>query len=308
MNSKLKRIVATLSSIAMLSTISVVANAETGIVGDVNLDGSVKTSDLVVLKKYLLGYDINITLATADIVPDGQVKTSDLLALKKYLLTGESETIGTSVDIGSSIGDSTILEGTQLLNDVSQTYTELWDVILQEQYNDIWTENCANFVGEEDAQATAEMLKSFCKGTVYGQEAIDLYQQTGNLEFCCEFVEGVVELTFDGENISGVDKDGNELFSHDYVCIGYDENLGFFEYQSVDDNRDEFTYFVLRPDTPDTTYHIEFRYGSDLNQLLQYDTGKYAYLMCSGIQSDYTLDTITKAITLFCTENLTDAQ
>lgn len=38
-----------------------------------------------------------------------------------------------------------------------------------------------------------------------------------------------------------------------------------------------FTYFCIAPDTNDTTYHIELRYGSDLYALGQYDKGNYAY-------------------------------
>ena len=58
------------------------------LVGDVNGDGSVKSNDLLMLKKYLLGLEDLTTsqLANADINGDGDVKSNDLLQLKKMLL------------------------------------------------------------------------------------------------------------------------------------------------------------------------------------------------------------------------------
>lgn len=39
----------------------------------------------------------------------------------------------------------------------------------------------------------------------------------------------------------------------------------------------DFTYFLFRDDTMETTYHTEFRYGDDLDELQKYLEGKYAY-------------------------------
>ena len=47
-----------------------------------------------------------------------------------------------------------------------------------------------------------------------------------------------------------------------------------YVFQSTDKNEDEFKYVFLCPDTPATTYHIEFRYGSDLTELLKLNTRK----------------------------------
>lgn len=56
----------------------------------------------------------------------------------------------------------------------------------------------------------------------------------------------------------------------------------------------------------DTTWHIEFRYGSDLDALNSYDSGDYAYWLASGISADCTSQDIESAIELFCTENLSE--
>lgn len=111
---------------------------------------------------------------------------------------------------------------------------------------------------------------------------------------------GVAEITFDEGIVSGIDDKGNSIFSHEYEFCGYDETNGFYEYKSTDDNEDEFTYFCLFTDT----FQIEFRYGSDLDELTNYTDGKYAYRMASGILKDCDEDMIRNSIELFCTENL----
>ena len=59
-----------------------------GKTGDVNGDGNVKSNDLLLLKKYLMGFveAKEINMANADVTGDGEVKANDLLLLKKYLL------------------------------------------------------------------------------------------------------------------------------------------------------------------------------------------------------------------------------
>lgn len=58
------------------------------LLGDVTEDGNVKTNDLLLLKKYLLGLEELSTTAmkNADMNGDGDVKSNDLLLLKKQLL------------------------------------------------------------------------------------------------------------------------------------------------------------------------------------------------------------------------------
>ena len=59
-------------------------------------------------------------------------------------------------------------------------------------------------MGEEMGPTVADMLKSACNGTIYGQEAIDAYGDgSGGAQFDCLFVAGVDQITFDGATISG---------------------------------------------------------------------------------------------------------
>ena len=58
------------------------------LLGDINEDKQVKSNDLLMLKKYLLGLEelSAQALKNADVTQDGEVKSNDLLLLKKYLL------------------------------------------------------------------------------------------------------------------------------------------------------------------------------------------------------------------------------
>lgn len=208
---------------------------------------------------------------------------------------------------GDTVTDKNTAAAQQLLVDLTGTYQELWPVILDEQYTQLWLDNCAALVGEENAQAAYDKLSSMVTGTVYGEDAVAAYANGGGA-YDCAFTEGLSKLEFDGANsaIKGYDAEGKELFSHTYHYVGMEEIRGLYEFESDDADSGEFTYFCLAPDTNTTTYHIEFRYGSDLNALGQYDAGNYAYWLASGISTEYDQTMIEKCIELFCTENLSE--
>jgi hypothetical protein len=74
-------------------------------------------------------------------------------------------------------------------------------------------------------------------------------------------------------------------------------------YKSTDE-AGEFNYFLLREDTMEETYHIEFRYGRDMEELRGYLVGPYAYWLAAGIDEAADEDTIRRVIALFCLENM----
>lgn len=193
----------------------------------------------------------------------------------------------------------------QLLYDLKGTYQELWPVILSDEYDQVWLDNCATLVGEGNAEAAADMLASMVTGALTGEDAVTAYKE-GGIAYCCEFLQGVEQFTFDGNTISGTDESGNEVFRHTYHATGEEDPRGFAIFESDDTNSGDFTYFALAPDTMDTTWHIEFRYGSDMDALNLYDAGKYAYWLASGISVDYTDQDAKNSIGLFCTENLSE--
>ena len=195
----------------------------------------------------------------------------------------------------------------QLLVDLTGTYQELWPVILSDEYEKIWIDNCGELVGEENAKAAYEKLASMVSGEIYGEEAVEAYAD-GSGVYDCSFTQDVDTLEFDGaaSMIKGYDKDGKEVFAHTYHYVGMEKIRGLYEYESDDADSGEFTYFCIAPDTSDTTYHIELRYGSDLDALGKYDAGDYAYWLASGISTDYDQTMIENCIQLFCTENLSE--
>lgn len=204
-----------------------------------------------------------------------------------------------------SVSDEKETSVPQLLMDLQGTYQELWPVVLADEYHQLWVDNCSDLVGEENAEATAEMLASMVTGTLTGEDAVNAYKN-GDMAYCCEFLQDVEQFTFDGSTISGTDASGNEVFKHTYHATGAEDPRGFAIFESDDADSGEFTYFCLAPDTMDTTWHIEFRYGSDLDDLNSYDSGDYAYWLASGISVDCTSQDIENAIELFCTENLSE--
>ena len=60
----------------------------------------------------------------------------------------------------------------------------------------------------------------------------------------------------------------------------------------------------MMPDTPDTTYHLEFRYGSNTEDLAKYNEGPYAYWLAAGFPVNADEKMIQNVIELFCLENM----
>ena len=199
-------------------------------------------------------------------------------------------------------------EALALLENIKGTYEPLFPVITAPEYDQIWMDPCVAALGEENAPAMVEMLKSACSGTIYGQEAVDAFGDGSNgAQFDCLFINGVSRITFDGTVISGVDKNGIAVFSHEYAYTGHLSLAGMMDgylFETADVDAGEFRYFYMMPDTPATTYHLEFRYGSDKDNLAAYNAGPYAYWLAAGFPVDADEEMIKKVITLFCEENL----
>ena len=203
-------------------------------------------------------------------------------------------------------------EAADLLENIRGTYEPLFPVITRAEYDPIWLDPCNAALGEEMGAQVAEMLKAACSGTIYGQEAVDAFGDgSGGAQFDCLFINGVSTITFDGNTISGADENGNPVFSHEYAYTGKLVLAGLMEgylYETADEDAGEFRYFYMMPDTPATTYHLEFRYGSDIDNLAKYNEGPYAYWLAAGFPVDADETLIHDVITLFCEENLEELQ
>ena len=203
-------------------------------------------------------------------------------------------------------------EAAALMENIKGTYEALFPVITDPQYDQIWLDPCVAAAGEEAGPQMAEMLKAACNGTIYGQEAIDAFGDGSNgAQFDCAFINGVSTITFDGAVISGADENGNQVFSHEYTYTGLLSLGGLMEgylFETADEDAGEFKYFYMMPDTPATTYHLEFRYGSNTEDLAEYNKGPYAYWLAAGFPVDADEEMIKNVITLFCEENLTEEE
>lgn len=116
------------------------------------------------------------------------------------------------------------------------------------------------------------------------------------------------QITFDGVRISGT-LEGNEVFSHEYAYVSPLSLGGMMDgylYETTDADAGEFRYFFMMPDTPQSTYHLEFRYGSDIDALTLYAEGPYAYWLAAGFAVDADEAMIENVITLFCEENVAE--
>ena len=208
------------------------------------------------------------------------------------------------------VNDEAPAAAEKLLEDVSGTYDALFPVITSPDYDQIWLDSCAAVLGDEAAPAAVEALKAACNGTIYGQDAIDAYGDGSNgAQFDCLFINGPVQIVFEGKKISGLDETGATVFSHEYSFVEPASIAGMMNgylYRTEDADAGEFEYFFLLPDTPDTTFHTEFRYGSDPEALMLYNDGPYAYWLAAGIPADRDEQMVQNVIDLFCTENLAE--
>ena len=223
----------------------------------------------------------------------------------------------TSAEAEELLGELPGLIAPIKLAPVTETYTALFPVLNDKKYNDYWLEQVAQKMGksktDDTVKKTTDYLKNICSGKIYGEEAEKQYNKSDMFQFDCEFINGVDTIQFDGNTIKGT-QDGKDVFSHQYNYVGAitvgEGDMSFTGdlYKTNDKDAGEFTYFIMRDDTPDTTQHIEFRYGSDLEALKGYVTGKYAYWLAAGIPVNSEDDFVKKCIKLFVDENVEEQE
>ena len=197
------------------------------------------------------------------------------------------------------------------------TYVNLFDVILGDSYDVLWRDYIAAVVGEENAAVTVAHLKDSISSDLYGEQAVEAFAD-GGMAFDCFFINGAESFTFLDDTVTITKTDGtSEMHTYEYLgefVIGEGETMNYMgqefpigmecdAYVSTDE-AGEFQYILLCPDTMDTTFHIEFRYGKDLDELRGYMVGPYAYWLSAGIDREADEQTIQNVIALFCLENM----
>ena len=197
------------------------------------------------------------------------------------------------------------------------TYVSLFDVIISEQWTPVWQDYVAAVVGEDAASDMTAGLQSAITSDLYGEAAVSAFAD-GGYAFDCDFINGAQSITFKDDNVTILKTDGTSE-THTYEYLGQ-YNVGESEtmlYQGMEismafpvdaykstDEAGEFNYFFLREDTMEETYHIEFRYGNNLEELQGYLVGPYAYWLAAGIDEAANEETINRVIALFCLENM----
>ena len=196
-------------------------------------------------------------------------------------------------------------ESENFLDEVQGTYVELFPELSKEEYHQKWVDAVTPLVGEENAEATIEALLGACTAEIYGAEATEKYEaDPDSMRFDCYFLGGMVKMVVEGNRITGLDADGNEVFSHEYALQDIENENGFIFYKTEDADAGQFTYFAFSPDTMATTWHLEFRYAEDPADLDSWFVGNYAYWNAAAIEESYTDEQMTDVITLFATENV----
>lgn len=204
-----------------------------------------------------------------------------------------------------AMGACGFAESEDFLSEVQGTYVELFPELSKEEYHQKWVDAVTPLVGEENAEATIEALLGACTAEIYGTEATEKYEtDPDSMRFDCYFLGGMVKMVVEGNRITGLDADGNEVFSHEYALQDIENENGFIFYKTEDAHAGQFTYFAFSPDTMATTWHLEFRYAEDPADLDSWFVGNYAYWNAAAIEESYTDEQMTDVITLFVTENV----
>lgn len=200
------------------------------------------------------------------------------------------------------------MDAEDYLSGISGTYVELFPEMAKSEYRNLWLDAATPLVGEDNAESATDMLLGMCMAEPYGEEAVENMQQIRTARRSTAISGRRGKFVMNGDTITGLDAQGQEVFAHTYQKLDVDNENSFLFYQSEDADSGEFTYFAFAPDTMETTYHLEFRYAEDLDDLQSWYEGNYAYWNAAAIAEDYDQATMENVIELFVTENLSEAE
>ena len=122
------------------------------------------------------------------------------------------------------------------LTTIGGTYVELFPELSKAEYRTIWIDATTPLVGAENAETATDMLLGMCMAEPYGPEATEKYAaDPDSMSFNCYFLGGVDKFVMDGHTITGLDAQGQEVFSHTYKLLDEENENGFIFYQSEDE-------------------------------------------------------------------------
>lgn len=249
-------------------------------------------------------FDItDATVSNAAITTRNNSTALGLVTGQAYQSTIDGKEAPTGTINGEAASVCGLSEGKDIdfLYALSETYQPLFEgATFNDEYNHYWEDYAAAVVGKAAAEDAVKIMKASI-----GADSSVIGKENGSA-FCCAFTNGITRLSCHGSVITGYDTDDEVVFSHVYKYSGEGSMDGMHQtiFESMDGNEDEFRYFAMCDDTPSTTYHIEFRYGSNLSDLQKMREGTYAYWLAAGIPISADETMISNVIALFCAENL----
>ena len=237
-------------------------------------------------------------------VTDGRVVTTD------------PAVTGTTYAVSVTSDNYADLSATAKLPDFSQVvgeYQPLFEgATFNSAYDHYWHDYVAAVVGESAADDTVAYMKASIGAKGYGE-------QNEAPNFFCGFTHDVTAITFgeDGKTVTFTKADGTSV-THTYAFVKqasasgkygeYDMAMDGSLYQAQESPADEFQYLLMFPDTPETTYHLEFRYAETEEDVVNLLDGPYGYWVGSAIQksalTEENEETLQNVISLFVVENL----
>ena len=254
-----------------------------------------------------------VVIAENVAVTDGKITTTEPAAAgAAYTVTVVSDNYA---DLSAT---AEVSEGEGFLSRLIGDYQPLLEgATLNSEYDHYWHDYTAAVVGASAADETVAYVKASINAGGYGDE-----NEAPN--FFCGFTGDVATITFggeDGKTVTFTKSDGSSV-THTYAFLKEAEATGTFGeydmampgylYQAREETEDEFRYLLMFPDTPDTTFHLEFRYAGTEEDVLNLLDGPYAYWVGSAISCDAMTeedeDTLQKVISLFVVENLAEMQ
>ena len=209
----------------------------------------------------------------------------------------------------------TLSEGEDFLTQIIGAYQPLFEgATFNEEYDHYWHDYAAAVVGAAAAEEAVASIKASVGAQSYGAEA-------DAPNFFCGFTGGVTAITFggaDGKTVTYARQDGSTTIHYTFVKEASAKGMyGDFEmamagylYEAQEADAGMFKYLLMFPDTPDTTFHLEFRYAETEADVCNLLDGPCAYWVAGAIASSALTeadeDTLQKAISLFVVENLVE--
>ena len=159
------------------------------------------------------------------------------------------------------------ITGDTFLSQIIGTYLPLFEgATLNHEYDHYWHDYAAAVVGASTADDVVAYVKSSINAPGYGEQATAP-------NFYCGFIDDVTAITFGGEDgktvtytmANGSSATYTYAFVRDGAARGtygeYEMAMDGYLYQAQEEHAGVFQYLLMFPDTPATTYHLEFRYG-----------------------------------------------